>query len=296
MFIISEFHLNALQSKAGNPFFDDLIKFYTPYHNAYEAAYTVWKNTSAQKEDSTLTLNQLLGQTTNKLNIWQPAIQVAYAVGTTGYLKFFSDGRAPFATGSIDTRIAAFLQLDEALTGEAGLTTVKTSVHDFWQLLHDARNAQEGKKVSTGSGSADVEKARQATAIAMYSDFVDLLKHFIPAQEQAALYVDEQRIRNHEQLVYTGSTPAKEQENILKHKFDPLTETLRCKNTAVDTVTIYFSASATAMPAAGQPSLTLTAAQEQTVNPVDIGYADDKRYLNIYNPDDGDAKWEVEIG
>src|SRR5205814_1328101 len=58
-------HLDALKSKAGDPFFDDLIKFYKPLHDTLVAAYQKWEAQGGIQEGKTLSLEQLLDLQSN---------------------------------------------------------------------------------------------------------------------------------------------------------------------------------------------------------------------------------------
>jgi len=53
MLIISTFHINALKTFAGDPFFDGLIAAYEPFHTAFQTQYSTWKQSGGSQKSKT---------------------------------------------------------------------------------------------------------------------------------------------------------------------------------------------------------------------------------------------------
>ena len=267
---------------------------YQPLHTAYDDKYTTWKNAGGTQVAGTLTLQQLLQLTTGKLNTWEPDITKVFIKGSAGYVQLFPSGRNPFNTGSVEKRIAAFETLGKALQPIAALASVYTDVMAFWQQLTDARNKQEQYKKDKGDGSSDVETARIAACVAMYSNLGSLITHYPGIPETIGDYFDLENIRYANQLVFTGHVKTSSVHYILQHGF-AATDSLTLYNTGNTTLIFYLSADKTSHPAAGT-GITLAPGEVLTITADKLGLLTN-HYLLVYNADSiNKGAYEVDLG
>lgn len=93
-----------------------LYNRYHPLHLAYTDAYTKWKNAGGTQQGQTLNMEQLLALLTTKVNNWDVQVQNVFDKTTPEYKSIFPDGRKPFNSGAINTRIIAVQNLGSALS------------------------------------------------------------------------------------------------------------------------------------------------------------------------------------
>jgi len=293
MLNISTFHINALKTKAGDPFFDALITVYQPLHDAFVAKYTAWKNAGGTQEAQTLTVNQLLALSTSKLNGWEPDITKQFPKGSSGYIQLFPLGRKPFTTGIINKRIAAFSTLAQALKPTTALAAVYTDVLAFYTQLTTARDTQEQLKNGTNEGSSDVEAARIAACVEMYGNLGYLMYHYMSTPDTAGNFFDQENIRNAGQVVFTGHVKTSSVHFILEHGF-AATDELTLSNTGNTTLVFYLSANKTSLPPTGT-GITLAPGAVQLITADKLGVLAN-HYLLVYNADSiNKGAYEVDL-
>lgn len=290
---ISEFHFGALQSQAGNPFFDGLITAYSPLHSGFMTAYQDWKNSFGQQQSKTLTLTQLLSLLRNtKIRNWDVAIQNVYAINTAQYKALLPSRRVPFQNGNQTDRVSAVKTLSLAIGSDASLATVKTDVDAFYTQLNTALTAQKGGLAGKLTGSDAVEAARVAMCTGQYANLGALIQHFAATPDNIGQYFDLLAIRDGAQVIFTGDTNPGQTETIVKHTFNS-SGSVRLQNTG--TVDLKFFLSATQDGPSGALTVIVSAGTETTVAITALGDITNT-YLNVFNAS-GLAKgeWTIEL-
>ncbi len=227
---ISTFHNNALFPYAADPVKGPMYTTYHALHQQLETQYAAWKTSGGNKKGQTLNLNTLMKQSTSKLNSWEGPIQTVFAKGTTGYEALFPLGRRPFTHGAIESRISAFLELENAIGSNVSLAAVKTSVHSFWQSLHDARVAQQGLMTGTSTASSALKTAVNNAMVQMWVNMCKLIAATPLQMDLVEPFFDIDTIRENLQTVYTHSIDGFKVEHIFHHKMDMAHDLLRLKN------------------------------------------------------------------
>jgi hypothetical protein len=292
---LSTFHQNALRANGTDAFINTMKNVYEPLHTALTEAYNTWKTQVGQQTGKTLSVAQLLEQTKLKLDVWEPAIMVVYPKTTPEFKAIMPQGRRPFTHGGKDSRIAALVSLEKALTGITELDTIKTSVNDFWHQLHDAHNEQQGSLSQTDQQNLGVEDARIKAMTQLFANFSNLQGFYPSNPELVATYIDVQAMRRIEQSMFTGQLDADEIHEIFKHKFsnDDMLEVINSSDNA--TLELYFTNGLKSTAEAGTHKITVAAGQELVFSTVDANYADDRRYLYIHNISNSNGIWELQM-
>ncbi|MCX6352486.1 MAG: hypothetical protein NTX03_11595, partial [Bacteroidetes bacterium] len=291
MLIISNFHYNRLMATT-NPLFFPMRDAYIPVHNAIVLAYNTWKASGSSQKTNTLTLNQQLGLSKTKLDIWEPAIMVVYVKTSPEYATFFPQGRRTYTNGTIESRISAFGSLDINLTDIVPLATTKGQVHSYYQGLDEARQEQQQNL----QNSTAVEAARIAGMTQMWVNLCTMNMQLPNDGDTVASFYDVEAITNHEQLIFTGTLQPSEIKEVFKHKFDPATDHLLLINPFDTPIDCYFTNGLTDQKQVGAQYVHMPPQTQQLVSMAQLNYADDRRHLYMANISTTvEAHWEVDL-
>ncbi len=229
MLKLSNYHdaylYSMMTQNPGDPDWAMLYNRYHPFHQEYVTAYNIWKARTGSRQGETLNLVQLLQLLIAKVNKWEALIQAVdgFEKGTPNYRSLFSKGFKIFNSGAKATRVAAVNTLSEGLTPFAlttpAIAAVKVLVDDFYTLLEEARDTQEGAKGGTKLDSAEVEAKRKAVAVEQYRDLGFLINKGAEMPAHIAPFFELNVLRKHNQVLFTGSLDANETEAILIHTF-----------------------------------------------------------------------------
>ena len=278
---ISSFTFIALSTKLADPFFAALHTALQPFVGNFNKAHNKWLTEMGQQMGSSASLTQLLGQLrSEKIRDWDIAIQNVYKDGTPEYIALFPHHREPFQQGAQMKKLGAVEALETAIGNDADLAVVKADVVAFNTLLKAAYKAQKGKINTTTSNSADVEAARIALAMELYSTLGKLMAHFKENPEQVAIYFDLETIRNHQQKVFKGSLKGGELVLALTHTFaagDNIKITNRGKTDLKVALLEEVNGTITTV------FVTVAANSHKTYLSTDLGNIATNRYLKILN-------------
>lgn len=290
---ISTYHLGALQSQAGDKFFDDLIDAYEPLHEALVTSFDNWKSTSGTQQGKTLNIDQLFRLlSSSKIRTWDIAIQNVYEIDTPEYKALLPNHRGPFQKGSQTDKLAAVAALSTAIGTDAALATTKTDIDAFYTLLSTALGQQKGGITSTKTLSDTVEAARVAMCIGQFANLGALIQKYAATPENIGQYFDLTAIRSGAQVIFTGDTKPQETENILEHTF-AATDTVRLENEGPTDLQFFLGATKNA--AAGTTMVTVPAGQDITVVVTQLGDIAN-RFLNVFNPSTiAKGEWTIEL-
>ncbi|MCF8459473.1 MAG: hypothetical protein K9G46_02020 [Flavobacteriales bacterium] len=205
----------------GEPDWDLLYNRYHPFHQLYVSIYTAWKNAGGQQAGQTLNLDQLLVLLLTRVNKWDALVQAVdgFEKGTVNYKSIFPQGRAPFGTGAKTLRVEAVNVLKQNLAAYPALASVETLVDDFYTLLDNARDTQEGAKGGTKQLSQEVDEKRILAMTEQYRNLGYLINKGADTPQMIAPFFDLNVLRESRQTEFTGTLDPLENEAILIHTF-----------------------------------------------------------------------------
>src|SRR3989304_2874521 len=276
---LSNYH-DALLKKAMNtdpdPDWAFLYNRYNPLHLAYTSAYTAWKNAGGTQEGQTLNLDQLLLLLVTKVDKWDVQVQNGFGKTSPDYKKIFPDGRAPFNSGAINTRIIAVQTLGVALTPYAALAAVKT----------------QGKKKNKNPTPAMTMQ---------YGNLGFLTNKYMNNPLTIAPFFELAELRGHQQVLFTGTLDPAENEPVLIHTFVADDEirfqiTIDPKKSAPGKAQAEFYL-ATSAGGTYSTAVVITAGAEQKLFASAFGITDygTHRYLTAINPGSSTLDYEIEL-
>lgn len=293
--ILSNFHhATLLQAEPTEPLLTIMLDRYTPLHNTLELEYNKWKNAGGSQVGQTLNLTQQLALASNKINVWDVAVQMQFPKGTVQYKNIFPQGRKPFNRQNIDDRVNAYSTLSLAMGGYASLASVKAQVDATYTILDDARVAQEGAKGNKSQGSDLVEAARVAAMKMMYRNVGYFIENFSDNPNYIENFFDLSTLRSSRQSIFTGTLDPAETEAVLIHTFMEDDE-ISLENKGDQAINFYLSNS----PAGTNSDAILVNPMEEKIVPVsDFNVSDYAfyRYLTAVNTSTTlPTKYEVEL-
>jgi hypothetical protein len=221
--ILSNYHDAALLTRQGvNPAYAPIYDRYHPLHLELVAQYSAWKSAGGAQQGQTLSLEQQLAASYDKVDDWDVAVQVVYRKTTPQYKAIFPDGRKPFRRGSLEQRINAFKTLGINIGADPALATVKAQVDAAYDMLDEIRDAQQGAKGNVKDGSSMLDAARVAAMDMQYRNLGFVMDTFYPTREtECAIIFDLQTLRESDQRTFTSTLDPEETEQLLVHTFLP---------------------------------------------------------------------------
>jgi hypothetical protein len=287
------YHLGALMSKAGDPFFDAMIGSFTALDATLQNIYNKWKAAGGTQQGQTLQVKQLLKLLSGvKIKKWDIIIQGVYDNTTPKYESLLPNNRVPFQGGSQEDRISAVAALIAAIDGDAALATVTTEAQAFLTDIQAAILLQKGGITSTKSDSDAVEDARVAMCIGMYANLGALMQHFAASPVNIDPYFDLSVIRSGAQVVFTGDTKPLENENIFKHTFHA-GDGLLLRNEGVTELRFFLAQQKKDAP--GAIVITVGPGAQKTITATDLGVLTNT-FFNVVNSDAvNTGEWMVEF-
>ena len=292
-FEISQFHLNALQTKAGDLFFDGLILDYRPKHNAYALLYNNWQTSEGMHKGKTSLFEDLIEEESNtRARQWDVALQNVYPQDSPRYVEMFPNRRAPFQKGSRDERVNAVQNLSLAIGADPALAAVKLDVDAFHTSLLDARNAQQGTITITDELSEDLNNARVTAAQFMYKNLGALINKYYNDTDAIAPYFDLDKIRSHEQISFTGHVAGNTTKNVFKRTLDPENK-IQIKNTG--TVALTFCIVPEKNDVCALPAINVAPDEDEIIEVGLLGNVPESKYFNVTNGTATEGNFEITI-
>ena len=294
---LSNYHDARLKKKMddnpGDPDFATLYNRYHILHLAYVDAYNQWKLSGGVQGGQTLNMTQLLLLLITKINKWEGKVSGEFEKTSVEYKTLFPNGKYPFNSGAMDTRIAAVLTLGSALTPYGALAAVKADVDAFYTLLDAARDTQEGAKGGTKDLSTVVEQNRVLTMTGQYQNLGFLMNKFAATPLVIAPFFELNILRNHLQVLFTGTLDANETEPVLIHTFVGDDE-LRVKLEGNNMAEMFLASTpggTDSQPILVQPDTDLKH-QISEFGPLDLGV---HRYITFRNTGTNELHYEIEL-
>lgn len=290
---ISTYHDSALHAAQGDPFFAAMYAYYHPFHLALLAAYNQWKTSGGTHKGATLTVEQLLALLSpTKINRWDALVQAVFAKGTGDYLAVFPNGHQPFQTGERDERVNAVEQLSKAMEVYPSLSSVKSEVDAFYTQLNDARTTQLGNLGDTAHYSDNADEKIRKAMIAMYADLGLSINKNPETPTTLEPLFDLETVRNHEQVIFTGTLTDHETEVIAEHTFADDDE-LRLENKG-DTIIRFYLANIPEDGPGANPVIELAAHHKQVVKATDFGSLAN-HFLKVENTGTAENHYKVQF-
>jgi len=279
---------------------------YHPFHEAYVAAYTAWKSAGGKQKGQTLNTDQLLVLLIKKINKWDAMVQAidGFEKGTPNHLALFPKGHKPFVQGAKAAKVNAVKVLSESLTpfslSNPGILAVKGLVDSFFTLLNSASATHEGTKGGTKSKSAEVEVQRVIVGTEQYRSLGSLIVKCADKPLTIASFFELVVLRDHLQVLFTGTLAASENEPVLTHSFvadDELALEITTTEPVTPQTQVAFYLATTAGGTNSTPVLITANAAKTTIQISDFGISDygTHRFLTVVNLSSVELYYKVEL-
>ncbi len=290
---ISTFHLQRLQTKAGDPVYDAMIERYTPLHTQLITAYNAWKGQGESQLGQTLDFtNLLLLLRSSKIKKWDIAIQNIYDDTTSQYKALLPNRRTPFQTGKQNDILSAVEVLAQATAKDPKLAAINAEITEFYNDLQKAFDNQKQSIGTTSLTSAALEKARTGMCVGQYANLGGIIQANAADEDAIMYFFDQLALREGTQVIFTGSIKQLTFKNILVHTY-AAGDKMLLENEGLTEEWFYLGSSKDAKP--GDKYVKVAPGESLTVNAEELGDLAN-RYLNVYNPNaDGKGEWTVEF-
>lgn len=283
-----------------------LYNRYHPFHEAYVQAYINWKSAGGQQKGQTLNLAQLLVLLRTKINKWDALIQSVdgFEKGGANHLALFPKGHKPFVQGAKAAKVSAIKVLSESLAPFAlanpEIGTVKGLVDTFFTQLNDASSNQQGTKGGTKSKSATVETQRITVGTEQYRSLGSLMAKCADKPLTIAPFFELVVLRDHKQVVFTGTLDASENDSVLTHTFvadDELTLEITTSETVLPETQVAFYLATTSGGTNSSPVIITANAAKTIIQISAFGISEygTHRYLTAVNLSSVELHYKVEM-
>lgn len=106
---------------------------------------------------------------------WDVRILIKYSSDTSDYRRLMGNRRAPFQTGSYESKLQAVAELSDMLNFYPALADLKSDIDEWLKITQSLRTKQQGIEGELQKSQKDVELARQELATKMHRVFAGLL-------------------------------------------------------------------------------------------------------------------------
>ncbi len=280
--------VNALHRYPLDTFLSDRYAILFPLNKAFCDKFTESNAQQAAKLSGTASFKTLRKDLSGKkARKWDNTLQITYDKDSDKYLSFFPHNRIPFQSGTNLSRIDAVSTLALALEEETipALVTLKTEVSAFDLLLKAAFAISDGDVSDKGNISDDLEDARIALGVEMYSTLGLMMDRYKTSTEKITNFFDLETIRNHQQVVFRSNIKPGELLQELTHTFSLEDEILFINrgNTILRVTVLDF---VDAVPTWINKFVEIHPKSQQTIKATDIGNTDTCRFLKVMNMND----------
>ena len=307
---LSNYHdaylLKLMTDDPADPDWATLYNRYHPFHLSYVSEYSKWKTAGGVQKGQTLNLDQMLVLLITKVTKWDVAVQnvTGFEKGTANYLTIFPQGHKPFNSGAKTARVNAVNVLSGALEPfslvDPAILIIKGEVDLFYSLIDTARDTQEGAKGGTKQKSEEVENQRVDVMTEEYRDLGFLINKSAEDPNRIAPFFELQVLRSHNQVLFTGTLDANENEPVLVHSFvadDELELEITSTATDPEAATVSFYLATTAGGTDSTPVIVTANAAKLKIEASAFGIADygTHRFLTAVNNTALELHYKVEL-
>ncbi|MEI8201761.1 MAG: hypothetical protein WCH34_02040 [Bacteroidota bacterium] len=188
---LGNYHFNKILAKAGDPYFDDMIDFYTPYIEEWNAAYKIWKKSFNDEMQATAEMDDSLALLIEeKAPEWVYGVLSKYGEKTPRVRGLIPHKRKAFISGSTQDKITGIDTFIEGLGSDPLLAGVKASAVAFLPAFKAAYTKQDKAKEDLANFSNDQHELRITLCQALHADEGDLTKHFFKQTSKVDLFFD----------------------------------------------------------------------------------------------------------
>ena len=288
---VGNYTVNALHKYPLDSFLAARYAILYPLNKAYSDKYVLWDAQKASKLSDTAsfkTLKKLLSSTNARK--WDNILQITYDRNSDRYLAFFPHYRIPFHNGSNLNIMGAVSALSKALENETvpSLVDLKTEVDAFNLLFKNAFDTQEGEVSGTGDASDELEAARIALGLELYSTLALMMDHYRTSTDKITNFFDLETIRNHVQSVFRSNIKPGELLQELTHTFYADEEILFINrgNTILRVIVLDY---VDAIPVWTNKFVEIPSKSQKNIKITDIGDPATCRFLKVMNMSDDTA-------
>ena len=265
------------------PILGPLITRRDPLALAFRNDSTSWGGAGGIHEGQSLTMAQRLTLATKQLGTMDLGFQTTpgYEKGTPGHLTLLPDGHFPFTNLGIDERIAQWDILQNNMGSVGVLAVFKAQAIAIHTSLVNIRTGQSGSIGNTGVLSGNLETSRVNLANMDYRNLGFCMDNFSDNHPLIYALFDTETIREHHQLIFTGTLIESEMEGVLKHGFLS-SDSFNAKSNGLANIGIYLSSTA---HGTDSTMVTIPANTQRSVNISEFGAIDlnTHRFLNVVN-------------
>ncbi len=207
------------------PDWTTLYNRYHPFHDEYVRKFSAWETAGGSQKGQTLNLDQYLLLLVNKINRWDSLVQSVstFEKGTPNYLAIFPRGYKPYNSGAKTARVNAVNTLAGNMQPFAvvnpAILAIQGEVQTFYTTIDGVRDTQEGAKGGTKQNSEEVELSRIEVMTEEYRDLGFLINKGAEEPLRIAPFFELLVLRDHQQVKFTGTLDAGENEAVLIHTF-----------------------------------------------------------------------------
>ena len=190
--IIATYHYsNLVEGGQTDPAIDALAVLFKPFYESTLKAEAQRQAALGQRKGKTKTVTELLQDLVPTfLDALDVVITPVYAKGSDEYVALFKDGRTPYNSGKISTKVGAVKQLDLQVGKDSLLTNANDLLHP-WYLNLDAANTLQKGKVGAAKGLSKTEKKIiEKMAGQHFKNYGALIQMFGDDPEKLLQYID----------------------------------------------------------------------------------------------------------
>ncbi len=256
-----------------------------PKYDLYQASYSTRSSQSNTQGGKVQTMKVTLKGMPLHVDDWEAKIKVVYPVNTEKYKILFSQGKAPFNSGTQQKRVDAVETLLVNIGTDVSLTAVKIIIQTFYDAMLVSYNLKDISKATTKTESKATEVTRINMCNVMEGNYGLLLDAYQEEPTLASKYFDEAYMSNTLQMIFNMKVKKFSTKNGLKRTFaNPLTQQFQIVSRANNTMKIFLSVSRYGL--VGTKFVSIPPESDDIYNLVDMGDNTKESFLNICNPDE----------
>ena len=293
-----------LQNEIADP---DIAVTYNQLHPFVLSYNQMWQNYQVAEgtyEGKTLDVESQLEDITVDLKIWEGKIRSEFPEDSPTEREIFPNKRAPFQTGTYETRINSLGALATKLLDYTGLPVIAATqllVQSRFNQLESSRILQQNKEGALGQLSDLLENQRILVMDEMYGVLGRLMFKFRSDRKQITRFFDLSLLRNtgndDEPLTAKGDVPANAVKDFVDigEDIEPTADLrIKLKNITTSPVSLRFFFTDDA-GLDGSEGITLLSGQEIETTLGALGFNPARRRFRVTNQSETDGVYTVEV-
>jgi len=190
-------HLRRIKGAPVNPLWEAMIAQTQGKYDLYDAAFTVKDEDFNLQQGHTLNVDTIIASFKKKASQYEGAVISRYGKDSPVYQEFYPQGKTEYSTCNKTTVEGLIRRLAKAF-GKYSANLGADYATKFNEMLTsylEARGTQVSVKGSVSTGSAVLDKARQALAMQLYINLLDIAKMFIGDAPAGLAFFDQAILR-----------------------------------------------------------------------------------------------------